>query len=157
MLLSVGLDSKGFVLNLNEPLQQRDSLVVYNKNQFLVKDKVQILGKVANPGFYDFYRSMSIQDLLGQAQGITTAENKINIIVSSKDKVQNDYRKRLEFDSFDFKQLATNYLNPGDIVSVIEKDQVESISIEIEGEVKNPGIYIQTKKLNNVKNLIELS
>lgn len=157
MLLSVGLDSKGFDLNLNEPLQERDSLVIYNINQFLGKDKVQILGKVANPGSYDFYRSMSIQDLLGQAQGITVAENKINIIVSSRDEIQNDYIKRLEFDSFDFKQLATNYLIPGDIVSVIEKDQVESISIQIEGEVKNPGVYVQTKKLNTVKNLVELS
>ena len=157
MLLSVGLDSKGFDLNLNEPLQERDSLVIYNINQFLGKDKVQILGKVANPGSYDFYRSMSIQDLLGQAQGITVAENKINIIVSSRDEIQNDYIKRLEFDSFDFKQLATNYLKPGDIVSVIEKDQVESISIQIEGEVKNPGVYVQTKKLNTVKNLVELS
>ncbi|MBL6649639.1 MAG: SLBB domain-containing protein [Flavobacteriaceae bacterium] len=157
MLLSVGLDSKGFDLNLNEPLQERDSLVIYNINQFLGKDKVQILGKVANPGSYDFYRSMSIQDLLGQAQGITVAENKINIIVSSRDEIQNDYIKRLEFDSFDFKQLATNYLKPGDIVSVIEKDQVESISIQIEGEVKNPGVYVQTKTLNTVKNLVELS
>ena len=157
MLLSVGLDSKGFDLNLNEPLQERDSLVIYNINQFLGKDKVQILGKVANPGSYDFYRSMSIQDLLGQAQGITVAENKINIIVSSRDEIQNDYIKRLEFDSFDFKQLATNYLKPGDIVSVIEKDQVESISIQIEGEVKNPGVYVQTKTLNSVKNLVELS
>ena len=157
MLLSVGLDSKGFDLNLNEPLQEQDSLVIYNKNQFIVKDKIQVLGRVAEPGLYDFYQSMSVQDLLGQAQGITLTENKMVLIISSRDELQNDYKKRLEFDSFDLKQLATTYLKPGDIVSVVEKDQVESISIQVQGEVKNPGTYIQTKKQNSVKNLIELS
>lgn len=157
MLLSVGLDSKGFDINLNEPLQEQDSLVVYNKNQFIVKDKVQVVGRVSEPGIYDFYQAMSVQDLLGQAQGITLAENKITIIVSSRDESQNDYKKRFEFDSFDLKQLATTYLKPGDIVSVSEKNQVESISIQVQGEIKNPGTYIQTKKQNRVKNLIELS
>ena len=98
MLLSVGLDSKGFDINLNEPLQEQDSLVVYNKNQFIVKDKIQVVGRVSEPGLYDFYQAMSVQDLLGQAQGITLAENKITVIVSSRDEIQNDYKKRFEFD-----------------------------------------------------------
>jgi protein involved in polysaccharide export with SLBB domain len=49
-MLSVGLISSKYNLNLDEPLKESDSLVIYKKDQFLPFEKIKIIGEVNNPG-----------------------------------------------------------------------------------------------------------
>ena len=154
-MLSVGLNSNDFDLNLSEQLVERDSLVVYKKEQFLPFDKVTIEGQVTQSGQFDYYSGMSIQDLIGLASGIKSPSENLKVIVKTVDPKSNDYILSEVFESFDLRDLSTTILNPLDIVSVIEKDKVQPVRVSVLGEVKNPGLYVQSKKSSTIKNLIE--
>ena len=153
-ILSVGLNSNDFNLNLNEKLVDRDSLVVYKKGQFLPLSKINIQGNIIKPGKYDYYNGMSLQDLLALSQGISDPGEDLRVIIKRYDNKSKDYSLHKEFETYDFQGFSRIILKAMDFVSVIKKNTSSPIRVSIKGEVNNPGIYIQTKKSNSVAALI---
>ena len=65
---------------MDEPLKESDRLVIYKKDQFLPFEKIKIIGEVNNPGTYNFYSGMSLQDLIALAEGVGSNKEKLKII-----------------------------------------------------------------------------
>jgi protein involved in polysaccharide export with SLBB domain len=154
-MLSVGLISSKYNLNLDEPLKESDRLVIYKKDQFLPFEKIKIIGEVNNPGTYNFYSGMSLQDLIALAEGVGSNKEKLKIIVKSKDEISNDFVLTTSLDQFNLETFSSLTLKPNDVVSVVLKNNFQSSSIKLSGEVFNPGYYVQSKASNSIKELIE--
>ena len=154
-MISVGLDSKKYDLNLSEPLMDQDSIVIFNKERFLPLQTIRVIGQVNKPGKIDFYNKMSLQDAVALAEGIKTDKSRIKIIIESVAENQNDYITTQTINSFDSNILSRVFLKPFDVISVIEKNNVNPITLELKGAFNDQGFYLQSQKSNKIKDLIE--
>ena len=154
-MISVGLISNKYDLNLDEPLKENDRLVIYKKDQFLPFEKIKIIGEVNDPGTYNFYSGMSLQDLIALAGGVGSNKGKLIVAVKSKDENSNDFVLKTTLDQFNLETFSSLQLEPNDVVSLVLKNNFQSASIKISGEVFNPGYYVQSKASSSIKELIE--
>jgi protein involved in polysaccharide export with SLBB domain len=154
-MISIGLISDQYNKNLQEPLKENDVLRIYNKSKFFPFEKVRIVGEVISPSTYNFYQGMSLQDLIALAGGLSSSKGKLDITIKSKDPNSNDYIISNSISSYELEKNSSTLLQPDDIVSVILKNNFSATTIKISGEVVNPGVYIESKSLNSITNVIE--
>ena len=118
-----------------------------------VENRVEILGEVINPGFFELKSEEKISDLIKYAGGFTGLASQsaiLTLVVPVDDRITDDNAinsKNLELN--DFKNIA---LNNGDSIKILTIPGVESF-VEVFGRVKNPGIYSSNSSLRDVLNL----
>lgn len=150
------------VFNLS--LQREDSIHIFRTADLRERYVVDINGEVNNPGTYDYFENMRVQDLVLLAKGYKegAARQKIEISrrLSASGKGSNDtvsYAVIKEI-SLDKPEDLLYELKPFDIVSIrrlpVYKEQ---ITVSIEGEVLYPGTYTLSAKNERLSDIITRS
>lgn len=153
-VLPIAFDAESDKALTDLKLQQRDSLVVYKNESFYQKDKIYIEGLVNQPGEKGYYPGMKLQDLLHSAQGLSAAEENLVVTIKTKNELLNDYILTHEIKLVDQNWEEINLL-PADVVSINQKSNITPLRIRIEGEVKSPGVYVQSKSKASVASIID--
>jgi polysaccharide export outer membrane protein len=132
----------------NLALEANDTLVVINKNLFVLESTIYISGDVKNPQQLRFDTSLTIQDLIKLAGGLTISAdiNRIDVFRLKLDN-QNTPEKELITIAVDkeFKPLPPHQnfgLKPFDLVVVRQIPEFTLLEmVQLNGEVKHPGAY----------------
>ncbi|MET3028196.1 SLBB domain-containing protein [Flavobacterium sp. UW10123] len=149
-------------LNADLELKREDIVTVYSILDFREEYKVTIDGEVKNPGEYEYYENLTLNDLIIQVGGLTgSASKRVEIARMVKsDFIDDSDPKRIELVQFeitaDNNEQAKNFiLKPFDVVNirriaVYEKPQM----VVIKGAVAYPGKYVLANKKETVYNVV---
>jgi protein involved in polysaccharide export with SLBB domain len=150
-------------VDVNEQNQERllpgDTLLVLNKNNFVLETSVSISGDVNKPTTLRFDSSLSIKDLINLAGGLTISSNpsyaevfRLNFPVG-----QAPSRDLLKVDlNASFEPTSSNFgLQPFDIV-IIRKTPDFNLqeTVSISGEVKKQGPFVVKSRSYSFTDLI---
>lgn len=142
-------------LNLN--LQREDSIHIFRATDLRERYTVEIDGEVNQPGRYDYFENMRVQDLVLLANGYRegAARQKIEIsrrLSAGGDTISYAVIKDISLDN---PQDLLFELKPFDMVSVrrlpVYKEQIK---VSIEGEVLYPGTYTLSGKNERLSDII---
>lgn len=145
-------------------LQKEDVLQV--SSIFDIKDNfvVYINGAVRTPGTYSFDDSLSLKSLILKAGGFAENATGVGIEIARRKRnieVNNPQSPIVEIIKIDDdKDLANRsndiLLKPFDIVTIkVDPYYKSQISVAIEGEVLNPGVYTLTSRIEKISDLIK--
>lgn len=118
-----------------------------------VENRVEILGEIINPGFFELKSEEKVSDLIKYAGGFTRLASQsaiLTLVVPIDNRKSDDNAvssKNIELN--DFKNIV---LNNGDTINILTIPEVESF-VEVFGRVKNPGSYSSNSSLRDVLNL----
>lgn len=141
--------------NLN--LQREDSIHIFRATDLRERYTVEIDGEVNQPGQYDYFENMRVQDLVLLANGYRegAARQKIEIsrrLSAGGDTISYAVIKDISLDN---PQDLLFELKPFDMVSVrrlpVYKEQIK---VSIEGEVLYPGTYTLSGKNERLSDII---
>lgn len=141
--------------NLN--LQREDSIHIFRATDLRERYTVEIDGEVNQPGRYDYFENMRVQDLVLLANGYRegAARQKIEIsrrLSAGGDTISYAVIKDISLDN---PQDLLFELKPFDMVSVrrlpVYKEQIK---VSIEGEVLYPGTYTLSGKNERLSDII---
>lgn len=143
-------------------LQREDLVRISSMYDLKEEYYVQISGEVAEGGVYPFFNTMSIQDLIVLAGGLTegASESTIEISRRNKDAILNTQAEIISVQvdkSLSLKQKdEIVILQPFDQVYVRKSSSYNvQQQVTIEGEVGAPGIYSISRKDERVSDFIE--
>ena len=115
-----------------------------------VQNRINIVGEVNRPGFYEISKNDEISDLINYASGFTSFAS-TSIILESVDsfdsRVSND--KATSSQNIDFNdkiKLDLSSVNKIDVMKIIPNDSM----VEVFGRVKNPGRFSANSTLKEV-------
>ncbi len=115
-----------------------------------VQNRINIVGEVNRPGFYEISKNDEISDLINYASGFTNFAS-TSIILESIDsfdgRVSND--KATSSQNIDFNdkiKLDLSSVNKIDVMKIIPNDSM----VEVFGRVKNPGRFSANSTLKEV-------
>jgi protein involved in polysaccharide export with SLBB domain len=143
-------------------LKREDIVTVYSILDFREEYKVTIDGEVKNPGEYDYFENLTLNDLIVQVGGLTgSASKRVEIARMIKsDEINNtDPRKielvELQIDAYSNEQAKNFTLQPFDVINirkiaVYEKPEM----VKISGAVAYPGKYVLANKKETVYNVV---
>lgn len=143
-------------------LKREDIVTVYSILDFREEYKVTIDGEVKNPGEYEFYENLTLNDLVVQVGGLTgSASKRVEIARMVKSDALDDADPKrielveLEISADDNEQIKNFVLKPFDVinirkVAVYEKPQMVVVS----GAVAYPGKYVLANKKETVYNVV---
>ncbi|PXY44051.1 SLBB domain-containing protein [Flavobacterium hydrophilum] len=149
-------------INADIELKREDEVTVYSILDFREEYKITIDGEVKNPGVYDFYDNLTLNDLVVQVGGLTgSASKRVEIARMIKsDEIDDANPKRIELVELEItadnnEQVKNFVLKPFDVINirrmaVYEKPQMVSIS----GAVAYPGKYVLANKKESVYNVV---
>jgi len=149
-------------LNADIELKREDIITVYSILDFREEYKVTIDGEVKNPGEYEFYENLTLNDLVIQVGGLTgSASKRVEIARMVKsDAIDDDDPKRVELIEIEItadnnEQIKNFALKPFDVINirriaVYEKPQMVIVS----GAVGYPGKYVLANKKETVYNVV---
>lgn len=141
--------------NLN--LQREDSIHIFRATDLRERYTVEIDGEVNQPGQYDYFENMRVQDLVLLANGYRegAARQKIEIsrrLSAGGDTISYAVIKDISLDN---PQDLLFELKPFDMVSVrrlpVYKEQIK---VSVEGEVLYPGTYTLSGKNERLSDII---
>jgi protein involved in polysaccharide export with SLBB domain len=134
-------------LSADLPLQERDEVVVFSKEELNLQETVNIAGKVNKPGIYLYFDGMRLKDLIFMAGNLTQDAYLANAEIA---------RYRVENDELKLERLQVNLrealsseaskqnpvLQPKDRIFVqgLPNWKIENF-VTIAGEVRYPGQY----------------
>lgn len=130
----------------NIPLQERDQIIVYSKDELNLKEKVEISGRVNRPGTYFYFDGMTLKDLIFMAGNVTQDAYLGNVEIA-RYKVESD---QLKLDRIQKNLSETLKGSPEANPALAPKDRVfvQGMSnwqmknyVEVAGEVNFPGKY----------------
>ena len=126
------------------------------KIKFQKKKTVTLEGAVKKPGSYKFYSGMTTDDLIANANGLTSQANESRIFIYS---LNNELKYALnETTSFSELDKLGKKLSPNDIVIVgVDSSKNSAAFVEIDGEVKNPGKYLLEQVNSSAVDLLNLA
>lgn len=146
-------------------LQKEDVVHIYSIFDLRDQYSVKIDGEVRTPGTYNYSDSMSLEDLIMRAGGLTEAASPMRIDVSRRvvDTSNAMSPRAVISQVFEEKvdknlQLQASHftLQPFDIVEVRRLPGFEALKqVSIKGEVKYPGEYTITSKDERISDLIQ--
>lgn len=156
---SVNLDS---VLTFGQTvlLRKNDSLVVSSLFNFRDLETVSVEGMVRMPGQTLWRKSLTLQDVLQSAGGITEYGDSTTVEISRRMKdanVQEANHLESKVFVYDLKSRSglTVELQPYDIVIVKEKPgYVQQRTVLVRGAILNPGIYTLEKSGARISDVI---
>lgn len=147
----------------NLQLQPGDQLNIYDNTTYSNVGEIRISGAVKNPSSYTFDPSMSLHDLLTNAGGfnIGAAYNRIEVFrltlsPTEQPKLENI---SLQVDSNYNLIKPTNFaLQPYDQVVVrMTPEFTLGRTVELNGQVKYPGIYVLESKMTTLSDVIKMA
>lgn len=144
------------------PLLREDSVVIYSKTALREPYQVKISGEINKPGYYNFFDSLRIEDLVLMAGGFRDAASmkKIEISRRIRNKEYNPEDSATTIITyFDIdKDLATTgsfVLGPFDEVIVRKSPNYQTqVNASISGEVVYPGSYSIHNKREKISDLL---
>ena len=140
----------------NHFLVREDIIEIYTNS--IVKKHIEIYGEILNPGKYDFFPGMTVEDLILKAGGFTD-KSSLKIDVSSKtvaDKISFESKNLIKNIGLNFNNSKDYKLSSYDVVNVRIKPVFETPTlITIKGEVNYPGKYSINDYNENISNYIE--
>lgn len=146
----------------NIVLKKEDVVNVYSIFDFKENYKLSIDGEVRKPGSYPFSENLTLNDLLLQAGGLTSAASKkIEIARMVKSDVLNDANPTkielltINIDNNTNEQAQNIVLQPFDVISV-RRIAVYNVpeTIIVKGSVAYPGIYAITNKKEKIYDIL---
>ena len=144
-------------------LQPGDSLNIYDNRTYGNVGQLSISGAVKKPGLFTFDASLSLKDLLINAGGLNVgaAYNRIEVfrVVLSPTERTRLQLHSLQIDSaFNIVSPAHFQLQPYDHVVVrMTPDFTLGRTMEINGQVRYPGIYVLESKETRLNDVIEMA
>jgi protein involved in polysaccharide export with SLBB domain len=149
-------------LNADILLKREDILTIYSILDFKEEYKVTIDGEVKNPGEYEYFENLTLNDLVVQVGGLTgSASKRVEIARMVKsDEIDDANPKRIELVELEItadnnEQIKNFVLKPFDVINVrriavYEKPQMVAIT----GAVSYPGKYVLANKKETVYNVV---
>ncbi|CAA9200256.1 hypothetical protein FLA105534_03008 [Flavobacterium bizetiae] len=143
-------------------LKREDVVTVYSILDFREEYKVTIDGEVKNPGEYEYFENLTLNDLVVQVGGLTgSASKRVEIARMIKSDVIDDADpKRIELVELEItagnnEQIKNFVLKPFDVINirrmaVYEKPEMVSVL----GAVSYPGKYVLANKKETVYNVV---
>ena len=147
----------------NIALQKEDIVTVYSILDFKEDYKITIDGEIKKPGVYEFHESLTLNDLLVQAGGLTgSASKRVEIARMIKSDEINDANPsrvqlfNLEITAGNNEQIKNFELAPFDVVNirrmaVYEKPEMVTVS----GAVNYTGKYVLANKKEKIYDVIQ--
>ncbi|MHC0442765.1 SLBB domain-containing protein [Flavobacterium sp. 3-210] len=149
-------------LNADIELKREDMITVYSILDFREEYKVTIDGEVKNPGEYEYFENLTLNDLVVQVGGLTgSASKRVEIARMVKSDIIDDADPKrvelieLEITADNNEQVKNFILKPFDVINirkmaVYEKPQMVTVS----GAVGYPGKYVLANKKETVYNVV---
>lgn len=149
-------------LNADIELKREDIVTVYSILDFREEYKVTIDGEVKNPGEYEYFENLTLNDLVVQVGGLTgSASKRVEIARMVKsDEINDGDPKRIELVELEItadnnEQIKNFVLKPFDVINirriaVYEKPQM----VLVNGAVAYPGKYVLANKKETVYNVV---
>lgn len=169
-VLTLALDTNDFYSTLESfQLQRGDRIIVFSSAMFENSYNVSIAGYVKDPGSFALKENMSLADLLLLANGFTmqAASNRIEVarVSNFKEAIMNNDATEITIDYLEISKefledpVARSYmLKPLDQVFIRKIPDFEfQRRVYLGGQVKYPGTYVLTSKIEKVSDLIERS
>src|SRR5690606_8518469 len=112
-------------LNANIELKREDEVTVYSILDFREEYKVTIDGEIKNPGEYEYYENLTLNDLVVQVGGLTgSASKRVEIARMIKsDEIDDANPKRVELVELEItadnnEQVKNFVLKPFDVINI---------------------------------------
>ncbi|WP_291285072.1 SLBB domain-containing protein [Flavobacterium sp.] len=149
-------------LNADIELKREDIVTVYSILEFREEYIVTIDGEVKNPGEYEYFENLTLNDLVVQVGGLTgSASKRVEIARMVKSDVIDDADpKRIELVELEItadnnEQIKNFVLKPFDVINirkiaVYEKPEM----VKVSGAVTYPGKYVLANKKETVYNVV---
>ena len=149
-------------INADIQLKREDIVTVYSILDFKEEYKVTIDGEVKNPGEYEYFENLTLNDLVVQVGGLTgSASKRVEIARMVKSDIIDDADPQrielveLEITADNNEQVKNFLLKPFDVINVrkmavYEKPQMVIVS----GAVSYPGKYVLANKKETVYNVV---
>ncbi|MHC0447277.1 SLBB domain-containing protein [Flavobacterium sp. 3-218] len=149
-------------LNADIELKREDIVTVYSILDFREEYKVTIDGEVKNPGVYEYFENLTLNDLVVQVGGLTgSASKRVEIARMIKsDAIDDADPKRIELVELEItadnnEQIKNFVLRPFDVINirrmaVYEKPEM----VKVSGAVTYPGKYVLANKKEKVYNVV---
>ncbi|MBF4485993.1 SLBB domain-containing protein [Flavobacterium sp. CSZ] len=149
-------------LNSDIELKREDIVTVYSILDFREEYKVTIDGEVKNPGIYEYFENLTLNDLVVQVGGLTgSASKRVEIARMVKSDVVNDADpKRIELMEIEItsdsnEQLKNFVLKPFDVINIRKMAIYEKPEmVKVSGAVTYPGKYVLANKKESVYNIV---
>jgi protein involved in polysaccharide export with SLBB domain len=150
-------------LEENIALNKEDVVTVYSILDFVEEYKITIDGEIKNPGVYDFYEGLTLNDLLVQAGGLTgSASKRVEVArMIMSEEIDDANLNKAELFTIeitpDSNEQAKNFsLNPFDFISirkmaVYQKPEMVTIS----GAVAYAGKYVLVNKKATIYDIVK--
>ncbi|MEC5166450.1 protein involved in polysaccharide export with SLBB domain [Flavobacterium sp. PL11] len=144
-------------------LKREDVITIYSILDFKENFTISINGEVKNPGQYNYYDNLTLNDLIVQVGGLTGSASKrveiARMIIS--DEIDDNSLLKAELFTIEItpnnNEQAQNFeLKPFDVVSIRKMamyDRPESVTLS--GAVNYPGNYALVNKKSKVYELIQ--
>ncbi|GIQ58604.1 polysaccharide export protein [Flavobacterium collinsii] len=149
-------------LNADIELKREDIVTVYSILEFREEYKVTIDGEVKNPGEYEYFENLTLNDLVVQVGGLTgSASKRVEIARMVKSDVIDDADpKRIELVELEItannnEQIKNFVLKPFDVINIRKMAVYEKPEmVKVSGAVTYPGKYVLANKKETVYNVV---
>lgn len=143
-------------------LQKNDSIAIASIKDFTESMSISVNGEIKKPGIYEYYKGITLNDILFQTGGFTSAasENRIEIARRVKADSSNILNIAEVINVSALSDLTITQkeimLEPWDVVTIRKNPGYHNqISVKIEGEVLYPGIYVLNTKEDKVSDILK--
>ncbi|WP_343707631.1 SLBB domain-containing protein [Flavobacterium sp.] len=149
-------------LNADIELKREDIVTVYSILDFREEYKVTIDGEVKNPGEYEYFENLTLNDLVVEVGGLTgSASKRVEIARMIKsDAIDDADPKRVELVELEItadnnEQIKNFVLQPFDVINVRRMAVYEKPEmVKVSGAVTYPGKYVIANKKEKVYNIV---
>lgn len=149
-------------LNADVELKREDIVTVYSILDFREEYKITIDGEVKNPGEYEYFENLTLNDLVVQVGGLTgSASKRVEVARMVKSDVIDDSDPKrvelveLEITADNNEQIKNFVLKPFDVINIRKMAVYEKPEmVKVSGAVTYPGKYVLANKKETVYNVV---
>lgn len=164
-VISVNLQAIMDSTEADMPLQNEDVLFIPTIPDHMNQRTITILGEVVFPGTYEYADSMTIENFILQAGGLTDAASVVKVDVSRSPRNPHATSAGMELkqtftftidENFNLDNDKDFLLQPNDIVQVRKSPIYQDpITVKIDGEVLYRGAYTMERKNMRLSDLVK--
>lgn len=143
-------------------LKKEDSVSIASAKDFAETYTLTVDGEVRNPGVYEYFKGITVKDIVFQSGGFTDAASAQRIEIARR--IKGDSTKSTAI--AEVIEIATGKdlifkgeelkLEPWDVVIVRSNPGYKTqVTVKIEGEVLYPGVYVLSSKEDKVSDILK--
>jgi protein involved in polysaccharide export with SLBB domain len=143
-------------------LKKNDSIYIGSTKEFKESYTITVDGEVKKPGVYDYYKGVTLKDILFQTGGFTDAASTRHIEVARRVKSDSatttTIAQVLDIQTEADLSIVGNdiALQPWDVIMVRTNPGYKAqVTVKLEGEVLLPGVYVIANKTDKVSDIIK--